>query len=140
MSSTQNINDAKAYRQACAFADRQMHKLMEICPEASGTEVLRSGETMLMWGVFSELTGDDDRSFRLLTRYLREQAKVDPDLSEAQAGLVATASKWNDMVKEISKRGRLAFLENDDDQLGLVILSLIEGLGIVDTHEPSKHH
>jgi hypothetical protein len=130
MSHTQNINDAKAYRQACALADRQIKKLMEICPEAQGSSVMNSGETMFMWGVFSEMTGDSLRSFHLLARYLREHAKVDPELSQAQAGIIAAASNWDDMVKEVSNHGRKAYKENSDDDLGRAVLFLIEHLGI----------
>jgi hypothetical protein len=130
MSSTPTINDAKAYRQACVIADRQIQKLSEVCPEALGTEFLQSGRTMFMWGVFAEMTGDDQRSFKLLARYLREHAKVDSELSECQAGLIAAASKWNDMVKEVSNRGRQAYRENDDDQLGRVVLFLLEHMGL----------
>lgn len=135
-----NIGDAKAYRQACAIVERQFRKLNEVCPGIESAHLVQAGETMFMWGLFSEMTGDDARSRKLLAKYLREYAKMDSELSECHAELTASAAKWNDLVKEVSDRGRQAYTKNDDDHLGRIALFLLEHMGIGQADEPPTSH
>lgn len=87
--------------------------------------------------------GDDRRrstKFQALGKISPRACKVDFELSECQAAIMAAASKWNDMVKEVSNRGRQAYRENDDDQLGRVVLFLLEHMGISQGHgSPTSH-
>lgn len=116
MTKTDDFEESKEYHQACDIAERQLKKLISRCPGIETAPFMKAGETMFMWGVFSAMTGSDERSEKLLTTYLHRHAGVDYDLSAEQAKLTASTARMTPLLREIARCGEYAYRKNDDEQ------------------------
>jgi hypothetical protein len=113
---TDDLEESNEYRQACAIAERQQKTLISLCPDIETAPFMRAGETMFMWGVFSAMTGSEERSEKLLTTYLYRHSGVDYDLSAEQAELTASTARMTPLLREIARCGEYAYRKNDDEQ------------------------
>ncbi|WP_133624445.1 hypothetical protein [Phyllobacterium brassicacearum] len=130
MKKSDEFDDSTEYHQACGIVERQFLKLTSLCPGIATAPFMKAGEAMFMWGVFSAMTGSDERSEKLLTTYLHRHAGVDYDLSVEQAHLTASTARMTPLLREISRCGEFAYRENDDELFVHIAQLFLKEMGI----------